>query len=446
MVAPWRWFARTYGIAVVAHLAGNAPIIRVPEGQWLTVSIALSIPLGIAALALIVSPSRVLLGTTAVLVLASLWTDLPYIGNHWLVIGFVAVAVLASLAMRDPWAWFSVTGRWVLLGFYSFAAFAKLNTGFFDPGTSCGVFYANQSLSSFGLPAFDTHSPFAWLLVAGPVMTEMSVPILLAFTRTRRIGVLVALTFHTIISADLDQHFYDFTAALVMLLCLFLPESTLRELEAGAGRRTRVFAAGIAVCLLSVAAAVLPQSGATVAIIDVLPFVAWFPFAGWLISKVARGGLGPSPVPMRPPSAVTWLLLAVIVANGLSPYLELKTAFGFNMYANLVTVAGESNHLIVRDTLHLSHAQDHLLTVVDTNDPGLRHYADDGYLIPERNLLDYLARHPSATVVVSDADGRRTLDGSDGVRLPLLVSKLLLFRAVDEHDPPRCQAVWLPAR
>ncbi len=50
------------------------------------------------------------------------------------------------------------------------------------------------------------------------------------------------------------------------------------------------------------------------------------------------------------------------------------------------------------------------------------------------------------SVVVSDDDGERTLDGSDGVRLPLLVSKFQLFRAVDTHDPPRCQDVWLPAR
>jgi hypothetical protein len=43
-------------------------------------------------------------------------------------------------------------------------------------------------------------------------------------------------------------------------------------------------------------------------------------------------------------------------------------------------------------------------------------------------------------------DGERTLDGGDGVRLHLLVEKFQLFRAVDTQDPPRCQAVWLPAR
>ena len=173
--------------------------------------------------------------------------------------------------------------------------------------------------------------------------------------------------------------------------------------------------------------------------------MAWIPFAVWLIVTVARGGIGPSSVPMRLPGPVAWVLVGVVVANGLTPYLELKTAYGFNMYANLVTVAGESNHVVVRRTLNLTHVQDHLLTVVETDDASLQRYAEDGYLIPERNLLDYLARHPSTSVVVSDEDGQRTLDGTDGARLPVLVQKFQLFRAVDMQEPPRCQAGWLPA-
>ena len=203
-------------------------------------------------------------------------------------------------------------------------------------------------------------------------------------------------------------------------------------------------AVGLAISLLLVVAAVLPQVVLTSAILDVLPFVAWVPFAGWLIVSVARGGLGPSHVPMRMPGALAFVLVAGVVANGLTPYLELKTAYGFNMYANLVTVDGESNHLVVRRTLPLTDVQEHLLTVVETDDEELGQYAEDGYLIPERNLLDYLARHPSTSVVVSDEDGERTLDGGDGVRLPLLVEKLQLFRAVDAQDPPRARPFGCP--
>ena len=140
-----------------------------------------------------------------------------------------------------------------------------------------------------------------------------------------------------------------------------------------------------------------------------------------------------------------WVLVAVVVANGLTPYLEVKTSLGFNMYANLVTVAGDTNHLVVRRTARLSSVQDDLLEVIESEDDGLAAYAEEGYLLPRRNLLDYLARNPGVSVVVQDGDGERTLDSSDGVRLPLMVRKLITFRAVDGEDPPRCQALWLPA-
>ncbi len=445
MVAPMRWFARTFGLACIAHLVGNPAGWRGNEFGGSTLLVVVSALLGLLGLLLLARPDVRVLAAAAALTLVSLWLELPVTGNHWALVGFVAVAVLISLATADPWAWLSVTGRWLLLGFYSFAAFAKLNTGFLDPSVSCGVFYANQSLSSFGLPTFSGDSPMGMVAIAGPVLTELSVPILLAFTRTRRAGVLLALVFHSIISLDLDQHFYDFTAALVVLLCLFLPESTTSGFEARASRPSRLRAFAVVVAVVVVTASLVPQFLPSVAIVDLLGFAAWVPVATWLIVRTARDGLGPAPQPMRLPGVAAWVLVAVVVANGLTPYLEVKTSLGFNMYANLVTVAGDTNHLVVRRTAHLSTVQDDLLEVVESEDDGLGAYADVGYLLPRRNLLDYLARHPGVSVVIQDEDGEHTLDSSDGVRLPLVVRKMFTFRAVDAEQPPRCQALWLPA-
>ena len=195
-----------------------------------------------------------------------------------------------------------MTGRWLLLGFYGFAAFAKLNTGFLDPTVSCGVFYANQSLSSFGLPTFDGDSPMSMVAIAGPVLTELSVPILLTFTRTRRAGVLLALVFHSIISLDLGQHFYDFTAALVVLLCLFLPESTTSSFEARVSRPSLLRSVALVIAWMVVVASLLPPVVTTIVIVKLLVFVAWVPVAAWLIVRTARDGLGPAPLPMRLPA------------------------------------------------------------------------------------------------------------------------------------------------
>ncbi|GAB3035369.1 hypothetical protein GCM10011376_18930 [Nocardioides flavus (ex Wang et al. 2016)] len=394
---------------------------------------------------LVVRPTRTVLAATAVLTLVSLWLELPVTGNHWLVVGFIAVATLLSMTRDDPWAWLSVTGRWILLGFYSFAAFAKLNTGFLDPQVSCGVFYANQSLASFGLPTFDGNSVLGTVAIAGPVLIELSVPILLAFTRTRLAGVLLALVFHTVISLDFSQHFYDFTAALVVLLCLFLPQSTLERLDVGIHDSPRLKVALVTVASIVVTASLLPPVPTAFATVKLIGFGAWVLVAAWIIWQVARDGLGPAPLPMRIPGSVASALVALVVANGMAPYLELKTAVGFNMYANLTTVAGETNHLLVPGTLHLRDVQDDLLTVVRSDAEELDIYAREGYLVPEPNLQDYLARHPGVSVVVAEGSGERTLDEDEAVELPLLVRKFLTFRAVDSQDPPRCQSAWLPA-
>jgi hypothetical protein len=444
MVAPLRWFARTYALAVVAHLVGNPVGWRSDVFGGSAALTVVSALLGVSALILLARPHARVLAAAAVLTLVSLWLEMPVTGNHWLLMGFVALAVLVSLTRTDPWSYLSVTGRWILFGFYSFAAFAKLNTGFFDPEVSCGVFYANQSLDSFGLPNFDG-GPLSVLAIAGPVVTELSVPVLLAFSRTRRAGVLLALTFHSIISLDLHQHFYDFTATLVVLLCLFLPEDTTSDLEARAVRPSRTRDVALALTPFLILASVLPPMVATAVVLKVGAFVAWVPVATWLIVRIAQHGLGPAPLPMRLPGVAATILVALVVTNALSPYLEVKTTTGFNMYANLVTVAGATNHLVVPKTLHLSDVQDDLLEIVSSADDGLDLYASEGYLVPERNLLDYLARHPSTSVVVRDTTGERTLDGSEGVRMSLLSRKLLPFRAVDAQDPPRCQSLWFPA-
>ena len=263
-----RWFARMYGLAVVAHLVGNPAGWRGDEFGGSLPLLMVSAALGALGVLLLVRPGVRALAGAAALTLVSLWLELPVTGNHWLLVGFIAVAVLLSLPRADPWAWLSVTGRWLLLGFYSFAAFAKLNTGFTDPSVSCGVFYANQSLASFGLPTFDGGSPLGTLAIIGPVLTEFSVPVLLAFGRTRRLGVLLALVFHTIISLDLGQHFYDFTAALVVLLCLFLPESTTTGLEERASRPSRLRVVGVVVAAVCVTASLLPPVLPAVVVVE----------------------------------------------------------------------------------------------------------------------------------------------------------------------------------
>ena len=150
---------------------------------------------------------------------------------------------------------------------------------------------------------------------------------------------------------------------------------------------------------------------------------------------------------------VVFLLVPLlVVANGLTPYLELKTAYGWNMYANLRTVDGDSNHFVVRSTLPLTDEQADLVRIISTDDPGLTLYAEQRL----RAHLDAAAELPRPIVPAcgSPTPGAtrpwRWSHASDRPELvepvPVWREKLLLFRAVDLESPERCVPLFGPAR
>lgn len=434
-----------FGVAVVAHVVGNNRIGQLlPDTSVLGIATAITGALG---LWMIVRPGRRLFLATAVGVLVTVWLEAPLIGNHWLVMGFVALAVLVTAPAADSWSRLAPAARWILLGFYAFAAFAKLNRGFFDPNVSCGVFYANQSLSSAGLPTIASDGWAAMAVIVATVLIEVSVPILLSIPRTRRLGALLGIVFHSVISLDLGQHFYDFTAVLLLLFGLFLDDETVERLEETARGERSIFTLGIASSALLLFAAVGPPSTLGNVALGVGAFVVWIPFVAWFIWSTVRDGVHRVDVDLRVRGVAATAIALAVVANGLSPYLEIKTATGFNMYANLETRAGTSNHFLISRTAQLGSGHDRLYEIVDSDDPDLARYVSSGYLVPERNILHHLAVDGDGPVTARLADGNPEVFGTDdGRRMPVLMEKFLLFRSVDESSPPRCQVAWLPAR
>jgi len=164
----------------------------------------------------------------------------------------------------------------------------------------------------------------------------------------------------------------------------------------------------------------------------------------------------PEPIehPLRFSSAGIPMWLAVlpglVILNGLSPYLELHTAYGFNMYANLRTADGDSNHLLITRTLPLTDYQSDVVRITSTSDPGLVLYVDSGFDIPFLQFRDYMSRHRDASVTyvrngVEHRLARADEDPEVVESVPSWESKLLAFRALDETEPTRCQPGILPA-
>ena len=175
----------------------------------------------------------------ALRIAAFVW-DSPDTPNHQLLYAIASATVLCAfpLAARRIGArpgareWlesFAPVLRVELFVLYFFGVLHKLNRDYFDPMVSCAV-NTFVGVAPGWLDALATSSATSrTALIVGSLIVESSVPILLAFGRTRRVGIGVGALFH----GFLGMRFYAFSTGLLALYALFVP----LELWEGAAAR-----------------------------------------------------------------------------------------------------------------------------------------------------------------------------------------------------------------
>jgi hypothetical protein len=394
----------------------------------------------------------------AVVQVYSAWVEMPTTSNHWLLATLGSLGLLlatassraaghtldaAEIARR-----FLPVARVTLLAAYGFAAFHKLNEGFFTPSRSCGPFMVGDLLTSYGLPTPTSSSIGAWSAIIGTVAIEGSVPILLLMRRTRHIGVLVGLIFHGFLALNLRDFYMNFSAVLLALFLLFLPPSFAAWSREWTGKRVNAKLAinFVTWIPLFLSLALWARPGTTARHwIQEAGVLLWLVLITLVIAAVATylRRFRPEPAPGRLLVAPRWLMVIPLLAlaNGLAPYFELRTYGSFNMYSNLITAGGHSNHFLISRTWPLSDVQGHLVTVIETDDPWLSSYASRRLRIPLQQLRVYAAHNPDTRLryelagVIRDAPRI----GSDPVlsqRVPGWRAKLQLFSAVPAEPLP----------
>lgn len=450
-------FAALWALASLWHLLGNT----LTSPAWAQALLVVAVVL---VLHRPTSPTRLALHGFAGLVMV--WEEAPVLGNHWLLAGFVNLClVIACCTTRSPAAAarrFVPAARTSLLTFYAFAAFAKLNSAFFDRSVSCAVHYFRVAVDELGLGALrlDGAAGPEWAVIAVTAVVELSVVPLLLGRRTRAVGVALALTFHGALALDPAHPFYAFSAVLAPLFLLFLPESALRQVLAHAaelaeriGVRSPAAWRGAHLAGVTAAGVLGLMVVGRVLSPDGLRWLGWWT---WQVASLlvvvlvvvvvgSHRAVGRADVRLRP-AALLAVVPVLVAVNGLSPYLELKTGYSWNMYSNLQTVDGESNHLLVRRTLPLTDEQGSLVRIVRSSDPELSWYADAGYALTWRQLRTYLAAHPDASLTYERDGVERSADPASSVpelvdAPPTWQQKLQLFRAVDLSSPQRCLTV-----
>ncbi|MGH3708626.1 MAG: hypothetical protein ACRDRQ_11090 [Pseudonocardiaceae bacterium] len=462
-------FAFLWAVAALFHVLGpSGRAVQIfSDPTTLGISHAL---LAMCALWLLLRPARDLpLVLVVVLGLITAWQEAPVLGNHWLVVALVDLALLLSVLAtvrngridRGKLAeMFLPLARWCLILFYSFAAFAKLNSAFFDTAVSCSNFYFDETVRSLGLDAPLTVGAggLAHLLPLVAVMTELSIPILLLGRRTRIFGVVLGLVFHSLIALDLRHLFIDFSSVLTALFVMFLPVLfAVRALNFLRGRGAWLMISWVTVAGVVLGAGWIGSGSLAAFVFFEGRLLFWYVFdvavlLGVVMWLAHHGRPNPERLLALPGKEKMWLLVvpALVVLNGLLPYFELRTGYVYTMYSNLRMVDGKSNHLIVRSSFPLANRQANLVKVVASSDQGLGLYATSNYLLPWDSFRAYLAENPDVAVTYERGGQNyvinRTSDYPELVILPpLLARKLLAMRAVDGSVEPRCQDAFLPA-
>ena len=396
--------------------------------------------------------------------------DLPEVANHWLVLSITNVTVLAYLA------WAAITRRdWPISGgqlyrrlapvlrlgvilVYLFAALAKMNHGFMDEVNGCARVLADDVFAwTFTPPGMDQIAP---VLAVATIVIELSIPVALIFRRTRLLAVFVGIGFHTMLAVAGHAPFSGFA---FVFYWLFLPDDMperlarvrdrLLPLAADLRSRARTWlrspaGAATAVAAVALAAGVAGWAGPPSDLREFLAMVAFLAFAVVATALLVLAVWDPAPLRWRPdmfrlPHPVLLIVPLALVANGLSPYLGLKTENSFTMYSNLRTEEPFWNHWFMPQEMQVFDMQDRPVRVIASSDERLQEAASDGMAMSRFAFYTETSRNPDDSVTY-ELDGRLrdvARIGSDPTLTdgpnPVL-SKVLWFRDIPVADGSYC--------
>jgi len=467
-----RLFNVAWAAAALFHVLG-------PSGRaYLFIDAPTTVGLGhvglaIVALMVLAKPANILyVAILAAMGPATAWQESPFLGSHWLLVSLVDLGLILSMITSargdriDGQALatsFLPVVRWTVVIFYCFTAFAKMNTAFLDSTVSCATFYFDQIAASVGLSQFVHTEPVLWTryLPVAVVATEAMIPLLLLIPRTRIAGVLVAIVFHGIIALDSRHLFIDFSSVMTALFVPFLPLRVIDLSTTTLAENTQRWVTAVALSCFGVV--FLCQLNAQVSALNAA-FASgrlwlWYVYDAATLFLLGRSLVRPTPsrgCRTENPAfwiispRLLWTIPLLVVVNGALPYVELRTAFAFNMYSNLRIVEGRTNHLIVPFSIPIGNRHFGLVRILSSNDPALALYATAGYDLPWDSFRIYLWKHPGATVrfrrLGEEFQIQSGLDSAPAPPAPVVLwDKLLPLRAIDQQALPRCQDVFFPA-
>lgn len=396
---------------------------------------------------------------------------LPFISNHWALVGFVNLSLLLGLWLqrdKPPHQGLSCAVpaiRWQVAVLYLYVVLHKLNADFLVPETSCAaVFYRAQAAA---IPVLPQSVTMETITIWSTLGIEALIPIMLFLPRLRVPGAATAALFHYLIAANPHSNYYNFSAVLFPLFFLFVPgiyESTWRDkfrwfsdafsTESGVGKRNQLLAltgflaaTGLG-SLYSNPELLAATDSHLQAAIDIATYCCytgilwcWVIFGTLMLGNfvLAIANETQATSPHRPLGSRLFLFpVLLMLFNGASPYLGLKSETSFAMYSNLRTEDG-TNHLFIPDEAQITDYMRPVIEVEDSEHPVLQTYVDSGFGITPF-MFNEIVQEPLARTVYRRDGVQHLIEVQDDIPEPhpWIASKLLGFRPVI-LGPTHCQ-------
>lgn len=395
---------------------------------------------------------------------------MPFTTNHWIFTAFANLTILHVLLFKlireknfnlDTGKFFKSFAPLVkieVIILYFFAVFHKLNSGFFTPDTSCATYLLQaQGLDHIIPLTAELYRLNAFFTLA----VELSIPVLLCFSRTRNLGVLAGIFFHCILSYSTYNAFYDFSSLMFATYFLFISPAfteklfhgfalvrfNVQKLYSGFSMRTLAYSIMTLVLLAAVIFSVNHQldSPKTVHL-----YFFWTLYSALFASLFIWYVLTKKPSHFRETvhiAPIHWTLFIIpllVFINGILPYLGLKTENSYAMFSNLKTEGGATNHFIVPATVQIFDYQKNVVEIISSTDPYLQSLAEERIALVLFEFQNYVHHRQPERVEYRINGERRSFKKDDSATYaalgsnPYILRKLMKFRPFALHGPQPC--------
>ena len=330
------------------------------------------LPLFFSALFLVLSNRKWTLYSLGISFLISCFLNFPLMPNHRYVLLASTLVLIVPQFKNDQEKYFQEktlpTLRLLLSIVYLFAFFVKLNSDYLDDSRSCAsLFYHHiKSLNSFLPENASTHA----LGIYGSIIIEILLPVLF-YSRLSRLGTFLGIGFHFILALDIYKYFTNFSAVMTLLLVcaggkdsLYLISKWSTEALLRVFKSRRNFSLSFIIFFLITnyfSYSYDLQTGSLEQSVYINSFLSlrhamWYFYSLLMLTWAAKilwcDGIFDKSVVDSGSSLklgrMELLIIFLVIFNGLTPFLGIKTRTGFNMYSNLRIEPAFSNHLIVK--------------------------------------------------------------------------------------------------